>query len=127
MGISNDYYMYDINVYILFDRHFPRLLISPYYHHFAIASTESRDTLSTNSTLSTQLSRLDFPPDRIIIAHQFRASSLRCDLIVCPRMHNSLQPHRYRGPLDAAWINVVRVRKYSLAVNRIPPRYVTSN
>lgn len=49
------------------------------------------------TALNTQLSGLDFPPDRIIIAHQFRASSLRCDLIVCPRVHNSLQPHRYRG------------------------------
>lgn len=76
------------------------------------------------SALSTQSSRFDFPPDRIIIAHQFRPGSrctaMRCDLIVWPRVHNSLQLRRYRGcppppppPPDATWINGVRVRKYS--------------
>lgn len=82
------------------------------------------------SAVNTQSSGLDFPPDRIIIAHQFRAGSLRCDAMRCDAISSSARAciircsHlaiEARLPLDATWINGVRVRKYSLAVNRISP------
>jgi len=74
---------------------FPNCLLAPIIVTW-LSPLRNLATPYRPSALSTQSSGLDFPRERIIIAHQFRTGTFRCDLIVCPRVHNSPQPRRDR-------------------------------